>query len=114
MFFDFATKNLDGAVKPVPILQVINLVFGLLNLAYEWPLRFLAGTSIHRSMEFRLLWFPLATLSAALLYQGTNSALYYTVGCGVYLWAYSEGEVSYLEAIGQCHNKADRDLGRLR
>ncbi|GAB7356081.1 hypothetical protein MBLNU459_g6693t2 [Dothideomycetes sp. NU459] len=96
LFFDFATKNLDSAVKPIPILQIINLALGILNLAYEWPLKFLSGTSIHRSIEFRLLWFPLATLSAALLYQGTNSALYYVIGCAVYYWAYSEGEVGCL------------------
>jgi hypothetical protein len=42
----------------------------------------------------RLLWLPLATLSAVLLYQTTNAALYYVIGCGVYFWAYSEGEVS--------------------
>jgi hypothetical protein len=42
----------------------------------------------------RLLWLPLATLSAVLLYQTTNAALYYLIGCGIYFWAYSEGEVS--------------------
>ena len=41
-----------------------------------------------------MLWLPLATLSAVLLYQTTNAALYYLIGCGVYFWAYSEGEVS--------------------
>jgi hypothetical protein len=45
-------------------------------------------------MVARLLWLPLATLSAVLLYQTTNAALYYVIGCGVYFWAYSEGEVS--------------------
>jgi len=73
---------------------------GILNLAYEWPLKLVAGTSTHRSIELRLLWFPLAALSAALLYQGTNSALYYIIGCGVYLWAYSEGEVSHAKCFG--------------
>jgi hypothetical protein len=49
-------------------------------------------------MVARLLWLPLATLSAVLLYQTTNAALYYLIGCGVYFWAYSEGEVSDLAA----------------
>jgi hypothetical protein len=49
-------------------------------------------------MVARLLWLPLATLSAVLLYQTTNAALYYVIGCGVYFWAYSEGEVSVLPA----------------
>ncbi|KAG9515712.1 hypothetical protein KCV07_g7206, partial [Aureobasidium melanogenum] len=58
-FFDFLTKNFDPAVKPVPILQTINLIFAFINLAWEWPLEFLAGTAIHRSLELRILLLPL-------------------------------------------------------
>lgn len=94
IFWDFLTKNLDGAVKPFPILQIINLLFGLFGLAWEWPLKPLAGTSLHRSVEARLVVYPLSALAAALLYQATNPALYYCIGMGVYFWAFSEGEVS--------------------
>ena len=38
VFFDFLTTNLDGCVRPIPILQIINLLLGLLGLAWEWPL----------------------------------------------------------------------------
>jgi len=93
IFFDFLTKNLDVAVKPLPILQVINLVFGVLLFAWEWPLGFIAGTAMHRSIEARLVVLPMAGLAAALLYQATNPAIYYTVALMVYFWAYSEGEV---------------------
>ncbi|KAH6724650.1 PRO41 protein [Leptodontidium sp. MPI-SDFR-AT-0119] len=93
IFWDFMTKNLDVAVKPLPILQTINLVLGIILLAWEWPLGFLAGSAMHRSIEARLVVLPLAALSAALIYQGTNPAIYYTIGMGVYFWAYSEGEV---------------------
>ncbi|QSS63259.1 hypothetical protein I7I51_00316, partial [Histoplasma capsulatum] len=55
IFWDFLTKNLDGAVKPVPVLQILNVLFGILSLAWEWPLKPLAGTAIHRSIEIRLL-----------------------------------------------------------
>ncbi|KAK4994272.1 hypothetical protein LTR66_005657 [Elasticomyces elasticus] len=92
-FFDFLTKNLDGAVKPVPILQTVNLLFGLLALAYEWPLKPFADTAAHRSIEARLMCLPLASLSCVLMYQATNPALYYLVATGLYFWAYSEGEV---------------------
>ncbi|PGH07571.1 hypothetical protein AJ79_06241 [Helicocarpus griseus UAMH5409] len=93
VFWDFLTKNLDGAVKPVPILQILNVLFGMLGMAWEWPLKPLAGTALHRSIEMRLLVLPVSTLCAVLLYQGTNSALYYLIGMVVYFWAYSEGEV---------------------
>jgi len=93
IFWDFLTKNLDGAVKPFPILQIINLVFGIFMLAWEWPLGFIAGTALHRSIEARLVVLPLTALASALLYQATNPAIYYAVGLIVYFWAYSEGEV---------------------
>jgi hypothetical protein len=83
-------------VKPFPTLQIINLVFGIVILAWEWPLGFLAGTALHRSIPARLIALPMAALAAALLYQATNPAIYYTIGMGVYFWAYSDGEV--------CHN----------
>ncbi|KAI9788525.1 MAG: hypothetical protein M1816_006865 [Peltula sp. TS41687] len=93
IFWDFATKNLDGAVKPIPVLQTMNLILGLLTLAWEWPLKWIAGTSVHRSIEARLVVYSLSTLVAVLLYQATNPALYYLIGIGVYLWAFIEGEM---------------------
>jgi hypothetical protein len=93
IFWDFLTKNLDGAVKPAPVLQIFNLLFGILGLLWEWPLKFLAGTSVHRSIEARLVVYPLSAFMAVLLYQATNPAIYLLVGVGVYFWAYSEGEV---------------------
>ncbi|KAL7629425.1 hypothetical protein AAE478_000945 [Parahypoxylon ruwenzoriense] len=93
IFFDFMTKTLDPAVKPVPVLQIINLIFGIFIFAWEWPLGLIAGSSLHRSVEARLASFPLAALAAVLIYQGTNAAIYYVVGMIVYFWAYSEGEI---------------------
>lgn len=93
IFWDIFTKSLDGAVKPIPILQIVNLVFGLVMFGLEWPLSFVSGTSLHRSLEFRLAILPLTALSAALIYQGTNAALYYLIGMIVYFWGYSEGEI---------------------
>ena len=64
-------------------------------VALEWPLGFLAGSAIHRSIEARLVALPMAALVAALLYQATNPAIYYTIAMVVYFWAYSEGEVCF-------------------
>ena len=93
IFWDFLTTNLDGAVKPIPILQAVNTVFGLSMFALELPLKPLAGTLVHQSIEFRLMLMPLLALAAIVMYQGTNAALYYIVGEMIYLWAYSDGEV---------------------
>ncbi|OAQ64284.1 PRO41 protein [Pochonia chlamydosporia 170] len=93
IFWDFLTKNLDPAVKPIPILQSINLIFGLGMFALEWPLSFIAGSSLHRSLEFRLAILPLTALASILMYQSTNPAIYYVIGMIVYFVAYSEGEM---------------------
>jgi len=93
IFWDFMTKNLDGAVKPFPVLQIINLILGIVMFAWEWPLGFLAGSAMHRSIEARLIALPLAVLAAALMYQTTNPAIYYTIALVIYFWAYQEGEV---------------------
>ncbi|EMD85515.1 hypothetical protein COCC4DRAFT_151652 [Bipolaris maydis ATCC 48331] len=93
IFWDFLTKNLDGAVKPIPVLQVLNVILGVIGLAWEWPLPLLAGTGLHRSIEARLIVYPISALCALLIYQGTNSGLYYIVGMIAYFWAYSEGEI---------------------
>lgn len=96
IFWDFLTKNLDGAVKPFPTLQIINLVLSFLGLAWEWPLaplvKLLPG--LHRSIEARLVIYPLSALASILMYQSTNAGLYYLIGVAVYFWAFCQGEVS--------------------
>ncbi|KAF8539405.1 hypothetical protein BDD12DRAFT_737237 [Trichophaea hybrida] len=94
IFWDFKTKNLNGAVKPFPILQIVNILFGLMGLAWEWPLPIIIPKSaFHRSIGARLAIYPLSVFVAILLYQGTNAAIYYLVGLALYFWAYSEGEI---------------------
>ncbi|KAI5850661.1 hypothetical protein BZA05DRAFT_315276, partial [Tricharina praecox] len=94
IFWDIWTKALDGAVKPFPILQIFNILFGLLGLAWEYPLPIIIpNSSFHRSIGARLALYPLSVFVAILLYQGTNAAIYYLVGIAVYFWAYSEGEI---------------------
>jgi len=94
VFWDVWTKSLDGIVKPLPILQVLNILFGLFGCAWEYPLPFLIPNSaLHRSIAARLTIYPISVLFAALLYQGTNAAIYYLIGIGIYFWAYSEGEI---------------------
>lgn len=97
VLWDFLTKNLDKAVKPFPALQILNVIFGIIAFAWEWPVKPVVSMlpGMHRSMEARLVVYPVAALAGAILYQGTNAALYYLVGVIVYFWAYSEGEVSH-------------------
>ena len=93
IFWDFLTKTLDGAVRPIPILQTVNLVFGVLMFALEWPLGLIAGTPLHLSLEFRLIILPLTALASILMYQATIPAQFYIIGMVVYFVGYSEGEI---------------------
>ena len=89
------TKALDPAVKPLPILQIFNVIAGIFGLCWEYPLPFLIpNTALHRSITARLTIYPISIVLAALIYQGTNAAIYYIVGLIVYFWAHTEGEVS--------------------
>jgi hypothetical protein len=67
--------------------------------ALELPVKPLAGTLVHQSIEFRLMLMPLLALAAIVMYQGTNAALYYCVGEIIYFWAYSDGEVRSLHVV---------------
>jgi hypothetical protein len=115
VFWDFISRNLDAAVAPVPVLQILNLIMGLVGIAWEWPLKPLAGSIPHRSIEIRLIIYPLSALLAALLYQGTDPAIYYLIGIGVYFWAYTEGEVcssAYLTGCSCANEKMYRSSAR--
>jgi hypothetical protein len=79
----------------------MNLILGFSGIAMEYPLPLIAGTGLHRSIEARLVMYPLSALCALLIYQGTNSGLYYIIGMMAYFWAYSEGEVSYFPLTPQ-------------
>ncbi|KAI3339683.1 hypothetical protein F4824DRAFT_454426 [Ustulina deusta] len=92
ILWDFLTNSLDQAVKPVPILQVMNLFVALLLLALEWPLPGLPRWTLYHSFELRIVTFMTAAFLAFFLYQATNAAIYYLVGTALYIWAYSEGE----------------------
>lgn len=75
-------------------MQIFNIVVGLLALAWEYPFPYLIpNTALHRSIAARLALYPVCVFFSAVIYQGTNAALYYLIGMGVYFWAYSEGEV---------------------
>ncbi len=87
---------MDHAVKPAPVLQLINLVAGAILIAWEWPLAAIAGSPIHRSIGARLAMLPLAALPAGLMYQGTNACIYYVISMIIYAWAYRSGEVGSL------------------
>ncbi|MCJ1234951.1 hypothetical protein MMC14_002915 [Varicellaria rhodocarpa] len=92
IFWDHFTHGLDGAVKPVPILQIINMILGIFTFAFEYPVGILTNNSLHRSIVARMVWIPFTATAAVLLYQGPDACGWYLIGLGAYGWAYMEGE----------------------
>ncbi|KAH6658639.1 hypothetical protein BKA67DRAFT_513618, partial [Truncatella angustata] len=87
IFWDFQTRIMDILVTPLPILQVINLVCGVVVILWEWPWRPATAISFHRLIYSHILVLMIAALPAWLLYQGTNAAIYYHIGMALYLIA---------------------------
>lgn len=94
VLFDFVTLNLNHLVKPIPYLQIVDVLLALGVLALEWPLPVLTQLKAHASIELRLIVYPGAALCVALLYQGTDPALWFLIATCMWFWAYIEGEVS--------------------
>jgi hypothetical protein len=94
--WDFSTSSLNVLVKPFPILQTVNLILGIVILAWEWPLSLLAGTMFHRSIHARLVVFAICAVTSMFLYQAHSSTIYYLLGSCGYLIALKEREVSPL------------------
>lgn len=92
IFWDFLTKKFDLVVKPVPILQTINLLLGMGMLMLEWPLSIMTRLSLYNSLKLRLILLPIVAFTSLLMYQSTNPAIYYLIGMAVYLMAYNDGE----------------------
>ncbi|KUJ15215.1 uncharacterized protein LY89DRAFT_587813 [Mollisia scopiformis] len=92
IFWDFMTDNLNGLVKPVPALQMINLLFGIGIIVLELPLGVIANTWLQRSVRFRVFILILSSFASVLLYQGTDPAIYHLIGASLYLWAHYTGE----------------------
>jgi hypothetical protein len=95
IFWDFSTTVLDPLVRPIPFLQITNVLLGLTVIAFEWPLTYLTRTTFHRNILPRILVYPICSFAALLMYQSTDGAMYYLIGTGAYIWALNEGEVCY-------------------
>ncbi|KAH8747963.1 PRO41 protein [Diaporthe sp. PMI_573] len=93
VFFDFATKRLDIIVRPVPILQTVNLMLSLLIIAIEMPVQRTVGKAIKNSFKARFIAIPIIACLAMLQYQAADSAIYYLIGLSLYISSYYQGEV---------------------
>lgn len=68
----------------VPVIQTMAIALGLAIIALEWPLVSLKWIPFHRIIPVKILLLIFQAALAALLYQGTNAALWSLVAVGLY------------------------------
>lgn len=68
----------------VPVIQTMTITFGLVIIALEWPLVTVDRIPFHRLIPIKILLLILQAAIAALLYQGTNAALWSLVAVTLY------------------------------
>jgi len=76
-----------------PILQILNIVLGLITIAIERPLPGFRGTGFARSHVAKAVFYFFCSFTAILVYQSVDSALYYLTAMTMYLRAQSLGEI---------------------
>jgi hypothetical protein len=94
-----------SAVSPVPIVQIVNTVVGLLGVANEIskPLnRFLSRHRLRflQNIPFRCVIYIMALAPAVIQFQTSQATPYMIIGSCMYTWGYLEGERLNEEGIG--------------
>jgi hypothetical protein len=88
-------------IVTLPIVQILNIFNGLATIALEYPAPLIEGTSIHRSLTFRAVFYFWCAFIAALPYQSVDSALYYLITSIVFAIAQYQGEVMKVAAANK-------------
>ncbi|GAA5877381.1 hypothetical protein JCM8547_003015 [Rhodosporidiobolus lusitaniae] len=71
-------------IVDAPVLQVLSILNGLFTLALEWPIKPLAGTTIHRSHAVRLAFYSWCAFLAMFIYQTIDGGVFYLIAVLAY------------------------------
>ncbi|BGP33945.1 hypothetical protein JCM10296v2_005754 [Rhodotorula toruloides] len=69
----------EKIIVELPVLQIVNIVNGLVALALEWPLPVVKKLGIYGSIKLRLGLYVWSALVAAFVYQTAFASLFYLV-----------------------------------
>jgi len=90
-FWDFVNGTLrnPGGLQPAsqdgifitlivkaPIIPIFSFLIGVSIVAFEYPVPWVKGTSIHRNFVVRIIALLIQAVLAILFYQGTNGAIW--------------------------------------
>ena len=92
-------------VSPVPILQSVSTIVGLLGVINEFskPIcRFLSSHKLRflQNIPFRCVIYILALGPAFIQCQSSQAVPYLVIGIGMYIWGFCEGERLNEEGLG--------------
>jgi hypothetical protein len=79
-------------IVKAPVIQSLSIVLAVMIIALEYPLPFLKGTMMHRSIVRRIPLLLMQAFLAILYYQGTNGAIWSLLAAGAYTRAVAHGE----------------------
>ena len=92
-------------MSPVPIVQIVNTVVGLLGVINEFskPInRFLSSHKLRflQNIPFRCVIYVLVLAPAFIQYQSSQAVPYLLIGTIMYIWGFCEGERLNDEGLG--------------
>lgn len=79
-------------IVKAPVLPIFSMLIGFALVALEFPAPFMKGTSIYRSIVFRIIALLIQAFLAILWYQGTNGAIWSLIAAICYTRAQMLGE----------------------
>jgi hypothetical protein len=92
-------------VSPIPIIQIVNTVVGLLGVINEFskPInRFLSTHKLRflQNIPFRCVIYIIILGPAFIQYQSSQAVPYPVIGNVMYIWGFCEGERLNEEGLG--------------
>jgi hypothetical protein len=106
-FWDFigGTQRDPGGTQPsagaavfitmivkIPVIPIFAMLIGFGLLTIEFPLSFVKGSAIHRSIVIRMVLLFFQAFLCLLYYQGTNAGIYSLIALFCYTRAQMRGE----------------------
>jgi hypothetical protein len=79
-------------IVKAPVIQIISILLAGSIIALEFPIPYLRGTKLHRTIALRIPLLLVQAFFAVLFYQGTNGAIWSLIAAGCYSRAVMLGE----------------------
>ncbi|KAG9008944.1 hypothetical protein FRB93_005994 [Tulasnella sp. JGI-2019a] len=79
-------------IVAVPLIQILAMVLGSINLMVEYPVPFIKKTPLYRGWIFRIILLTFQSFVGILFYQGTNGAIWSAIAALAYVRAQMKGE----------------------